>query len=529
MRVLRCLTFVLPVVGLTPWSVPASKFKRALWMSSPTLSIDLSQSWSTSDVVINQLDKPSAISGNNTLRAPGLFWSQYWRSIIVFGGNTYGASKTSSQLAIWQFKVGAVATGDGNWTETRGPDNELWKAVLWPYSAAYASGSPAGLAYGGITVNDQDSNNTPAPLGYTTVNSTQNEYHQFYYETKTPGLVDGKGHYMGGFGGEDGVAVVVGGRSFTSNGPGSLRNMSQVIVMDMTNRRVFNQTATGDVPKGRVHHCMTGAQGSDSYEIFVLGGSDPNFFNNEATDLQNVYILSLPAFRWFKTPVVVPARAGANCHVVRNQMLTYGGWDPTTSSSYASADSWTYGLGIFDTSSLTWGTAFNGSAEVYGTPEVVKRWYAGNSKYPTWNDPDTAALFTTLRAAATSSSPTSTPTPSSTSGLSAPLPSLPADSKTNVGAIAGGVVGGVAVLAAVAFLLWFFCMRGKKEKGEKGEGIPELHNQRDVPEMVGEGRPFLEMDAGGERRGAYEVDGREKGGVDVKDVKRVELEPVELA
>ncbi|EHL02086.1 hypothetical protein M7I_2041 [Glarea lozoyensis 74030] len=344
--------------------------------------------------------------GNNTLRAPGLFWSQYWRSIIVFGGNTYGASKTSSQLAIWQFKVGAVATGDGNWTETRGPDNELWKAVLWPYSAAYASGSPAG---------------------------------------------------------------------------------------------------------------------------FVLGGSDPNFFNNEATDLQNVYILSLPAFRWFKTPVVVPARAGANCHVVRNQMLTYGGWDPTTSSSYASADSWTYGLGIFDTSSLTWGTAFNGSAEVYGTPEVVKRWYAGNSKYPTWNDPDTAALFTTLRAAATSSSPTSTPTPSSTSGLSAPLPSLPADSKTNVGAIAGGVVGGVAVLAAVAFLLWFFCMRGKKEKGEKGEGIPELHNQRDVPEMVGEGRPFLEMDAGGERRGAYEVDGREKGGVDVKDVKRVELEPVELA
>ncbi len=52
----------------------------------------------------------------------------------------------------------------------------------------------------------------------------------------------------------------------------------------------------------------------------------------------------------------------------------------------------------------------------------------------------------------------------SASSTSSSLPSPPASKKTNTGAIAGGVVGGVAVLAGVVFLAWFCLRRRRKQK-----------------------------------------------------------------
>ncbi|KAK4228759.1 hypothetical protein QBC38DRAFT_535573 [Podospora fimiseda] len=48
--------------------------------------------------------------------------------------------------------------------------------------------------------------------------------------------------------------------------------------------------------------------------------------------------------------------------------------------------------------------------------------------------------------------------------ICAPIIKLPKDgSNTNVGAIAGGVVGGIVVIALVTFLVWRFCIRTKRQ------------------------------------------------------------------
>ncbi|KAF2271608.1 uncharacterized protein EI97DRAFT_462658 [Westerdykella ornata] len=63
------------------------------------------------------------------------------------------------------------------------------------------------------------------------------------------------------------------------------------------------------------------------------------------------------------------------------------------------------------------------------------------------------------------SSPTTSSAPTSSSSTTSTSTSTPSDtgSKTNVGAIAGGVVGGVVVLAALAFGLVFLVMRNRKK------------------------------------------------------------------
>jgi hypothetical protein len=53
-----------------------------------------------------------------------------------------------------------------------------------------------------------------------------------------------------------------------------------------------------------------------------------------------------------------------------------------------------------------------------------------------------------------------------------PDPSLGGSSnsgKTNVGAIAGGVVGGVAFIAILVFVIWKFCLKGKRQQYDEGD------------------------------------------------------------
>ncbi|KAG8952430.1 hypothetical protein FRC04_004490 [Tulasnella sp. 424] len=53
-----------------------------------------------------------------------------------------------------------------------------------------------------------------------------------------------------------------------------------------------------------------------------------------------------------------------------------------------------------------------------------------------------------------------------------PVPSASGGKKTNVGAIVGGVIGGIALLAAIGFLVWFLMRRSSYGKGQKVTPAP---------------------------------------------------------
>ena len=109
---------------------------------------------------------------------------------------------------------------------------------------------------------------------------------------------------------------------------------------------------------------------------FVYGGWTGSFSATDNTDSQNVYILTLPAFRWIRVSGSTAPRAGSSCQVVNSQMISVGGWDPTGTSSYSNIDPWMYGIGVFDLMSLSWGNGFNSSARQYVRSDLVNAFYA---------------------------------------------------------------------------------------------------------------------------------------------------------
>ncbi|KAL9629853.1 MAG: hypothetical protein Q9204_005043 [Flavoplaca sp. TL-2023a] len=229
-------------------------------------------------------------------------------------------------------------------------------------------------------------------------------------------------------------------------------------------------------------HCLTHA-----LNRFLYGGTGKTGLNGnisltqyiDFTALDEVYVLSLPAFAWFKVdyPAQHP-RIRHTCHSFGRQMLSIGGQDPTNEyNDTFTPDPFSQGLGIFDLTDMRWSDGYNADTEPYKTPAVVKAWYAANGpSTSTWDSPGVQRLFSrnmgSSGAAGTTSSATS-------SEESTPSPT---------GAIVGGVVGGIAGLCLVAGLAWW--LRRRKRRTTHGNHENPSQEDRLQSEMSAQERPF---------------------------------------
>src|SRR5437773_1448897 len=91
-------------------------------------------------------------------------------------------------------------------------------------------------------------------------------------------------------------------------------------------------------------------------------------------DFGDVFILSLPAFQWFRVSnSTTQMRSGHYCQVIGGrQMLVIGGG----SSQDGVPELWANGLGIYDMTALKWTSGYDASAKPYVRPELVRQYYA---------------------------------------------------------------------------------------------------------------------------------------------------------
>lgn len=237
-------------------------------------------------------------------------------------------------------------------------------------------------------------------------------------------------------------------------------------------------------------HCLTHAPNR-----FLYGGTGKIGINGnisltqyiDFTALDEVYVLSLPAFAWFKAdyPAQHP-RIRHTCHSFGRQMLSIGGQDPTNEyNDTFTPDPFSQGLGIFDLTNLRWSDRYNADAEPYETPAVVKAWYAANGPSTrTWDSPVVQRLFSrnigSSGAVGTASSSTSSEEPNS----------------STTGAIVGGVVGGTAALCLVAGLAWWLRRRkrrtthGHHENPSQEQTQHQIHKDHLQSDVSAQEEPF---------------------------------------
>lgn len=85
----------------------------------------------------------------------------------------------------------------------------------------------------------------------------------------------------------------------------------------------------------------------------------------------DIHVLSLPSFTWTKVYSGESARFGHTCHLVGNRtMLTVGG-AATVANKFAPCDWQLKGVGVFDISTLIWGSVYDMNAPAYEVPAQV--------------------------------------------------------------------------------------------------------------------------------------------------------------
>jgi hypothetical protein len=241
---------------------------------------------------------------------------------------------------------------------------------------------------------------------------------------------------------------------------------------------------------------------------FFYGGDTGNANAANVAALSKVYILTIPSFTWIE--VLTPAstwRSVHTCQLVgpasianqnQRQMLSIGGVMspmPNGETWQQYHDEWTSGMEILDLSALTWSDSYSATAKAYVRPDIVDKFYAENSAYPTtWGDSALKDIFNNSVAPVTPGT-TSTPTPN---------PAADDSKSSNVGAIVGGVVGGVGGLALVGALLWWFVWRRRRSaapeaaKPQYYDGTESLSQDTRERSELGNTAVISEMQVGGQ-------------------------------
>lgn len=203
-------------------------------------------------------------------------------------------------------------------------------------------------------------------------------------------------------------------------------------------------------------------------------------------DYEDVFILSLPAFTWFRAPGTSAMREWHYCDLIgKRQMIVIGGGEPTAALG-AKPDPWTRGLGIFDITELSWSNSYNASAQPYEQPSIIKQFYSTNPAQPdVWNDLALAAVF------ATNTTTTDAPNPSPSTngegtkseGGNGPVPGTSTPHNKNVGAIAGGAIGGFIACIIVGLALYSIWRKHRRQPFNQRPIVSELDKTVPAQEM----------------------------------------------
>ncbi|MCJ1250378.1 hypothetical protein MMC30_007604 [Trapelia coarctata] len=325
-----------------------------------TFAIDLSKTWTTSNLDLVYTPRPPASLGLND---EVLWWDEKSNTIYCFGGERSATNWAVDAIStppesIWGFTPDGH--GSGTWTEVEivGPSSNtpFPSYILRPAggastvvgrSAYYLGGDFPQLSSLEIDLPYAVMDVAPGLLTFNfdnlTVTNSSNVAKP--YNTSDHWIPPGTGLQkwvppgrmiaLPSFG-TSGIAVVIGGGDLSQadflEAGGYFDNIS---IFDTYSQKWYHQTATGAIPEMRSAFCAVGVQDRDkgSFEIFIHGGIVDNKLDSRNAGADQIYILSLPAFQWVKR------------------------------------------IGVFDMTALQWKDSYDSTAEAYTSPAVIKELY----------------------------------------------------------------------------------------------------------------------------------------------------------
>ncbi|KAI0798301.1 hypothetical protein GGR55DRAFT_703499 [Xylaria sp. FL0064] len=441
-----------------------------------TWSIDLTESWTNETVQLRSIPKTAP------LLAKQIHWlDPSAQSLYTWGGFTSDDSSPSQDL--WRFT--ADGSGGGTWTQVTQRDYLDFTKLKGTFGSAFTQAKDIGYSFGGAVMKSSDGSVSKAIPGYATPGLVSYDFQTGDWDNTTVTMAS-----YGGYGtslnaraeyvpfGPNGLILLLGGAETPVDATNETIvevNWNHISMVDPVTKEWYTQTITGTTrPPTIESHCSVGVPGPNgTYEIFIYGG-----VSDQLRDTSNeVYVLSLPGFVFFKGPQDAPPRSDHQCAIVgkgQRQMLSVGGVDGEnrTFTAPTTADPWTYGIGVLDMTELRWTDSYDADAADYDSPAVVKQWYDdGNLANVRWDSDQVAGIFT--RQNTTSAAPSHTPNTLSSS----------------TGAIVGGAVGGVLGVAALGMMSIVLVRRKRRARADTPESRRRLAPTARDTEHIAEYKP----------------------------------------
>ncbi|QIW95224.1 hypothetical protein AMS68_000742 [Peltaster fructicola] len=466
---------------IAQWDQTGNGFSNGSTVSNAedpnTYYIDLSTSWTATNATITSFPK------NGPVLMSGALWSNTSERAFQYDGgiSLAGALDPIPPNQLWAL----TPTGQSRWSQLSSAGN--FSQLSRTQEGGYTSGNGLGFALGGYecvaTIKDAADYYTPGLVMYNMSSSLW--YNISTGGDYTVGTQGARTQLVTNFG-TDGVGILVVLAGFTQQEAGI--GLDRVNMFDPVTQQWRIQRTTGSIPQPNRNPCLVGVPGDNgTYELFMYGGQQRATGGWISSD-GAVYILSLPAFHWFRVPGSAVGRTRHTCNIPSarsRQMISVGGIvmpGPLNSSDFTientgAPDPWANGLGVFDMTKLTWGSYVQPSDD-YTTPDVVKDYYKTNGLYPSsWDDAGTQQWFTVKVATnSTSVANTSTSATPSAQSISQPAGISP-------GAIAGAVIGGIALIAVTAVAIWLFVRRRKSTEQQRNATFVSELGTEHVSEM----------------------------------------------
>ncbi|KAL8896881.1 MAG: hypothetical protein Q9207_007496 [Kuettlingeria erythrocarpa] len=425
-----------------------------------------------------------------------LFWYDEEQDLFYSGitgtVSKFGDAPELPPLSLWSFKPDGAS---GSWVEEIAASDPVWNNLTRSAFGYTAAGGNVGLMLGGIATDGMRSREISGDILLPGLVEFDMITHKFKNSSAERNFTaDGTGqrgqmHFVPFFG-PQGLFFTMGG-----DNDAGLFGFDNIWVYEAASHRWFNQTATGSLPRPRSEFCVAGINSTEgTYEIFLYGG-DPRGLGPNAVPYDEIFILSLPAFHWFKIDYLPQHPRGAHsCNAVGgSQIISVGGWDANPaiyrgtngdhdelekSRMNTTVDPFTQGLGIFDMTALTWADRYTAIAAPYSQSKFVRDFYR-----------DRRTTHFTAAAA--------TPPDSGTSARES------ASASNHQSSIIGGVVGGVAALA-IAGAAFYVYRRRQRQQSSNGNpsSVDRLATDTETSEHELGGPPLQEADADAEYKGA---------------------------
>ena len=357
--------------------------------------IDLSKPFNNSDISLwGHINKNSTLGYSPPTLNDGSIFATSSR-LYLFGGalsSAIGAPTTPPQNGIAEYEL-----SNDQWGQAVAGGNRVQRIH---YGSAVQSPTVQVAYYmgGAITPNSDPSFKAlPNAMPYMVQGLITIVEQTMTFENSSTTALNADGTAAGGFLaliealGSRGILVSFGGFTNVPGAPMSLADydlidpslhlsLGDVSIYDLGTRTWYQQPATGDIPPWRYNGCSVSVSAPDqsSHSIYIFGGWGNSFGGSDG----NVYVLSIPSFRWIRVNQDSNRRLRHHCNLIGNHtMLAVGGIQPNgqdpqpqDSTGCDTTAMFTQGLGMFSLNSHTWVTNYapsQGAAAYQVHPKIM--------------------------------------------------------------------------------------------------------------------------------------------------------------